>query len=644
MAGWKPIKEKRSRRRRCPTESKNIQRLKLVKVSSSTQSQHKESASARPPRASCPKRACRQITLCHPTKTKTVQAAQPVAAQTVASPKKKTNEPRPHTRAKRAKPPKPAAKTSKPPKPPKPAAKTSKPPKPAAKTSKRRSSNLLGKVVDGNQFQDEDVGVPDKGRKQRKRKAKGGSGKKNKRTKKGSKNNSARQPKPVDVHDFISNWRKDLVRRNSAIDRLQDEINELATQRDAKVGRWQFHERRELQKRIDDLQARVAASETNEHVYEFDREARAFMKTFSDTKKQQEKEEKQDEEEAARRQEEEQKEHERLQRVREEEERLQRLREEEEQKENDRLQQLKDESPADRPINADAADVKATSNTVAANARDRFMPVSRQRHVTKPDQHVIRNDRSCSEPLADSFLAQFDKQQKPACVQPDKECKACGGELAHDVDADVLVCSACWNEQQTSCTSSRNIGYSNSDSVNVSSCRYKRESHFISHMQRFQGIVTTDKITDVILNDVMKFLIQSGITDVKKITSLKVDKALQATGYEEFRFCKIAITARITGEQPERFTPDEWNQMLDMFRVISEAFDVCKERGELVERINFMHYPSEMFRQLSLFSWGSRFIKHFRQRKFKGNEHAFKQDQLWKACVREAGLPFISTV
>ncbi|MDC0366828.1 hypothetical protein OAM67_00205 [bacterium] len=265
----------------------------------------------------------------------------------------------------------------------------------------------------------------------------------------------------------------------------------------------------------------------------------------------------------------------------------------------------------------------------------------RRRHVSKPEQRVLLRGTANAAAVADAFMERYDGEQRPVCMQSDKECSACGGELVLDVKADVLVCRVCWNEQQSTITSNRNIGYSNADSVNLSACRYRREVHFIAHMDRFCGLLGADKVTDALLDELMEHFARSGVR-LSQINNSRVEDALRDLGHNELVIYKTIITSRITGIPPPRFSPDERNQLLNLFLTISNAFNEVKKRGEFANRINFMSYNYTLYKEIELFTWGERLQKNFRL--FKGKENLAKQDQLWRACCKECGLRFISSV
>ena len=267
------------------------------------------------------------------------------------------------------------------------------------------------------------------------------------------------------------------------------------------------------------------------------------------------------------------------------------------------------------------------------------MMQERQRQVSKPAIRLLARGRSTSSSVADAFLEQFGAGEKPLCIISDEKCTACGiGRLVFDTVSDVLVCEHCRCEQASTQASDRNAGGGSAQVMHFSTCRYRRVTHFVTHLDRFCGCVGSSKITPKILTRVMQQLKASGVVLVRVGD---VENALKSLGLSKLVNHKVVITARITGIKPPSFSPDERYQLIDMFLEISDAFMHLRRTNQLEGRLNYLSYSYTIFKFVQLLKWGQCFLTYFRL--LRGPDNLAKQDRFWKKICVHVGFLYISS-
>lgn len=391
-----------------------------------------------------------------------------------------------------------------------------------------------------------------------------------------------KRPKPVkrtkhDIVTFVRDKLKTLEKKYHGLEALQYKIVELERERDGLKGRHTIHRKAALGRRIEELREEAHVLETRDELVDFKEHCCDFLRQFS-------------------------------------------------------MLEMEEK----------AADASAAPKPAVLHVGEKRKVTSiRRRHVAKPEMRTITGGRLSSIVAADAFLEMYDGGAKPLCLQSDEECNICGGTLAVDVQADVMVCEVCRNEQMASLLSYRNVGVGAPEYISLSTSRYRRIVHFISHIQRFEGCVGSEKITDELIRVVMTWLEEQGVPP-ERVTKAKVERALRKTGHSDMVVFRTVITRIITGKTPPRFTPDQRAQLISMFMLISNSFQAIMDRGEFPHRINFLSYQFVLAKMLGLLSWGGEFQNHFRL--LKGKDNLSKQDSFWRAICAEAGLKYISSV
>lgn len=414
-----------------------------------------------------------------------------------------------------------------------------------------------------------------------------------------------------------------LEQKQDGVEALRCRIGELELQASKMTARYQIHERRDLEKTVRALRRNVQQLETGAEVREFKRDTARALKAFDDLEDQRETQE-------------------------------QKLKEKEEERVAREAERASIE--VEEPIGLNAVSVEERRQAIAILENDdknvehveapaaltmvvNKDAVERRRHVAKPDMRVLKMGKTSSTVVADTFLERHGGVDgKPLCMISDEQCIECHGRLVHDVASDIFVCEDCRYEQTMTQAGDRNIGYNNSVSMTFSSCRYRRETHFANHLDRFCGLVGSEKITDALIYKVMGKLKEMAVPK-DDVTPDKVQEALKLLGRNELKHHKVIICVRITGKLPKRFAPVERTQLMEMFRPISAAFDELKRLGRFPDRVNYLSYPYTIFKFLEMLTWGHKYKQYFHV--LSGPENLARQDVYWKACCEHVGFRFI---
>ena len=265
------------------------------------------------------------------------------------------------------------------------------------------------------------------------------------------------------------------------------------------------------------------------------------------------------------------------------------------------------------------------------------MAQQRQREVTKPVVRVLTHGRASMSTVVDVFLEKHGTVPKPLCTISDETCSVCStGRLVLDVTTDMLVCEHCRNEQECTQASDRSAGYSGAQAMHYSACRYNRQTHYATHLDRACGCVGSDKITPKLLNRVMQRMLDDGVTQVNV---RHVERALKALDLSKLCSHKVVITARITGIPPPAFSPPERCMLLEMFIHINAAFIKLRRANQLEGRLNYLSYPYTIFKCVEMLTWGQKYLLYFNVLRCEDNRA--KQDRCWEKICTEVGLPFI---
>ena len=479
----------------------------------------------------------------------------------------------------------------------------------------------------------------------------------------------------VELETFTKQRLSELRQEQLEVGALHCRITEMEAEAAGMTARHLIHQRRELQKQIEEMRDRAHKIESGDEINDFCRDAARFFYTF-DRLQQEEKDVVQEKKER-----EEKEEREKEGGTEKEVAGSDSRESNDAEMENSEYMSLDDEGLAQRDAivfddvsfdgdgKHDSKERKAENGKEAEEDTDILRPEGtviteeeritreqvpalvmpdhiqdmiqeRQRQVAKPDLRVMTRGRGSSTVCADSFLEKFGSVHKPLCTLSDEQCSMCGtGQLVLDVVADVLVCENCRHEQTSNQSSDRNVGYNNAKSMHYSACRYRRITHFVAHLDRLCGCVGSSKLTPKLLSKVMQWLRSH---NVERVKISDVEDALKDMGYNKLTNHKVVITARITGIKPPRFTPDERYQMIEMFLASEPAFAFLRRTGQLEGRLNYLNYTYTMYKFVEVMSWGHRFLKYFRL--LRGKENLAKQDRYWRKVCKIVGLPFIRSV
>ena len=280
----------------------------------------------------------------------------------------------------------------------------------------------------------------------------------------------------------------------------------------------------------------------------------------------------------------------------------------------------------------------STSTATSAEADD---VGSNKRRRTSRDGSV---DACCTEAVADEFLDRHDAagRTRQTYALPNGACESCSGTLLHDASKDMHVCTTCAMETQAVFGSTH--GGSECTSGKTDARRY---TYFKTHKEKFQCIYTSPAVTAAVVNEIKAYL--DTVMRVRRVHTSAVHTALlrmNAACHDRPNFWKSLlpfkgyITAKITGEEGPKFTPEVDVALDRAFRRYCEAFDTLRAEGRL-QRKNMLFYFRLLHNLLEMHEWGAPFLKHFR-----GDPTCLKgqrQDADHRLICERAELPYVQT-
>ena len=168
--------------------------------------------------------------------------------------------------------------------------------------------------------------------------------------------------------------------------------------------------------------------------------------------------------------------------------------------------------------------------------------------------------------------------------------------------------------------------------LEVCSFSYKRNTHFIECLNKFQALETTtipQNVYDLILKEISK----EKITDLKTITSSKMRSILKKINKTKYYEHIFHIINKINGVPPPKLSKELEDKMILMFKQTQDPFSkICPD-----DRTNFLSY-SYVIRKLLEILNETEYIKYFPL--LKSREKLYQQDVMWKAICNDLGWPF----
>jgi hypothetical protein len=227
--------------------------------------------------------------------------------------------------------------------------------------------------------------------------------------------------------------------------------------------------------------------------------------------------------------------------------------------------------------------------------------------------------------LVDKYMAIINNRYVRTVEDENIEiCKVCKNSmtcLQHDA---IIVCSICGYQELLLVEQNRPILKQNTK--DTSHFCYKRINHFREWCNQVQGKESTD-IPDEIFERILTEIKKEKITDLKKITYLKMRDILKRLRINKYYEHINYIINRINGIPTPQFSPELEDKLCNMFRSIQAPFlKHCPK-----DRKNFLSYSYVLYKFFQILGLNE-YLKYFPL--LKSREKLYVQDQIWKKiCV-----------
>jgi hypothetical protein len=227
--------------------------------------------------------------------------------------------------------------------------------------------------------------------------------------------------------------------------------------------------------------------------------------------------------------------------------------------------------------------------------------------------------------LVDKYMAIINNRYVRTVEDENIEiCKVCKNNmtcLQHDA---IIVCSICGYQELLLVEQNRPILKQNTK--DTSHFCYKRINHFREWCNQVQGKESTD-IPDEIFEKILTEIKKEKITDLKKITYLKMRDILKRLRINKYYEHINYIINRINGIPTPQFSPELEDKLCNMFRSIQAPFlKHCPK-----DRKNFLSYSYVLYKFFQILGLNE-YLKYFPL--LKSREKLYVQDQIWKKiCV-----------
>ena len=227
--------------------------------------------------------------------------------------------------------------------------------------------------------------------------------------------------------------------------------------------------------------------------------------------------------------------------------------------------------------------------------------------------------------LVDKYMAIINNKYVRTVEDENIEiCKICKNAmtcLQHDA---IIVCNICGYQELLLVEQNRPILKQNTK--DTSHFCYKRINHFREWCNQVQGKESTD-IPDEILEKILTEIKKEKITDLKKITYLKMRDILKRLRINKYYEHINYIINRINGIPTPQFSPELEDKLCNMFRSIQAPFlKHCPK-----DRKNFLSYSYVLYKFFQILGLNE-YLKYFPL--LKSREKLYVQDQIWKKiCV-----------
>jgi hypothetical protein len=222
------------------------------------------------------------------------------------------------------------------------------------------------------------------------------------------------------------------------------------------------------------------------------------------------------------------------------------------------------------------------------------------------------------------------KKNKIEYVKNYTYCDKCQREKVLIPNEALYVCYGC-GECNSTLIDSDKPSYKE-PILEVCSFSYKRNTHFIECLNKFQALEKTT-IPEEVYKLILKEIRKGKINDLKSITSNKMRNILKKINKTKYYDHVFHIINKINGVPPPKLTKELEDKMIQMFKQTQEPFSkICPDN-----RTNFLSY-SYVIRKLLEILHETEYIKYFPL--LKSREKLYQQDVMWKAICNDLGWEF----
>jgi hypothetical protein len=227
--------------------------------------------------------------------------------------------------------------------------------------------------------------------------------------------------------------------------------------------------------------------------------------------------------------------------------------------------------------------------------------------------------------LVDKYMAIINNKYIRIVEEENIEiCKICKNNMTCLQYDAIIVCNFCGYQELLLVEQNRPILKQNTK--DTSHFCYKRINHFREWCNQVQGKESTD-IPDEIFEKILIEIKKEKITDLKKITYLKMRDILKRLRINKYYEHINYIINRINGIPTPQFSPELEDKLCNMFRSIQAPFlKHCPK-----DRKNFLSYSYVLYKFFQILGLNE-YLKYFPL--LKSREKLYVQDQIWKKiCI-----------
>lgn len=216
-------------------------------------------------------------------------------------------------------------------------------------------------------------------------------------------------------------------------------------------------------------------------------------------------------------------------------------------------------------------------------------------------------------------------------------CAECAGRLVLDYRAGMTSCVDCGATRAGGYGLGVQQTFAEAQSSLRSAAPYERVSHLKEFVARLEGSERT-QIPEIVIFMLLRELEKHGVDPIRepgRVTYPFIRSLLQRIGYCHFFENVPQIIGILTKRPCRRFTDEEKNRILIIFREIQGPFE--KHKGK---RKNFLSYAFTLYKILELLNLRE-FLPFLPL--LKAPTNLLAADELWKLICNDLGYEFVAT-